>query len=230
METEFPISMRELAYLKGEKLSNGDLFTLSRGGGVVFNRNDWLVELSKSKKILHMGCADHIELIKRKRSQGTYLHDLLVRNASHVVGLDTNSEALEAMKELGIDDLYLIRDFDCQQEFDFLFVPDVIEHVANVGEFLHELKKYKVNRWVFTTPNSYRLTNRNQFRSELINTDHRYWFSPYTLAKSLYENGYQIESFILTDNLSWRRPISRFLKYKYPLCRDGLAVVAYPVE
>ena len=177
-----------------------------------------------------MGCADHIDLIIKKRSMGTYLHDLLIQNASHVIGLDTNSNSLEEMRKIGIEDIFLIDDYQSDEVFDYLFIPDVIEHVPNVSDFLQSLKKYKVRHWVFTTPNAFRLRNRSQFRSEFINTDHRYWFSPYTLAKCLYENGYKIDYFCLTDNLSWKKPISSLLKYMFPLCRDGLAVVAYPVE
>jgi 2-polyprenyl-3-methyl-5-hydroxy-6-metoxy-1,4-benzoquinol methylase len=224
--SNFVIDQATESYLRGEKISNGEFFPVIGRGGVR-SRNDWLKELTASKKIIHLGCGDHIDLIELKRKNGSYLHDILVENCSRVVGIDPNREALERMALLGIEDLYHPDEFKLLEEFDYMLVTDVIEHINNIGEFLSSIKSYNVTKWVFTTPNGYRLHNRTQFSSEHINTDHRYWFSPYTLVKTLYENGFYIEKVNMTDTINWRNPVTSFLKWRYPLCRDGIAVVAY---
>lgn len=209
-------------YLLGNELSNGHYFEVYKNE--LHERNNLLVKLVSRKKILHLGCADHISLIAEKRKTGRYLHDLLVKSASLVVGADINQSALDEMRKFGIENLYHVNDIPEDIKFDLILVPDVIEHLGNVNEFLAGLEKYK-SPIVITTPNAYRLANRFQLRAELVNTDHKYWFSPYTLAKSIYDAGYEVEKFYYTDALSLRSPIKSLLNLIYPLTRDGLVVV-----
>lgn len=211
-------------YLTGEIISNGHCFKIRKAPLV--SRDHLLVSISKNKRVIHLGCADHIELINEKRKLGKYLHDLLLESSDRLVGVDTNVSALEEMKNNGFTDLYVDTEFPRNDRYDVLLVPDVIEHVPNVSSFLIDLHSYNVELVVITTPNSYRLMNRLQFGGELINTDHRYWFSPYTLSKVLYENGFNVDKLIYTDTLAYKNPIQSYLKWMYPLCRDGLAVIA----
>jgi hypothetical protein len=211
-------------YLNGTVISNAGRFSVDRSP--VISREHLLVSLTKNKSVIHLGCADHIDLINEKRRSGRYLHDLVTASASRVVGIDTNAAALEQMRRIGITDLYAPGDFKDHGRFDVLLVPDVIEHVPNVAKFLTGLRAYNVEEWIITSPNAFRLANRRLFSQEIINTDHRYWFSPYTLTKVLYESGFAIRGFYYTDQLSYRHPISSYLKWRYPLCRDGLAVTA----
>ena len=211
-------------FLLGDSLSNGAVFSVERSP--LISRNDLLVGLVRGKSVLHLGCADHTSLIRKKRRQGTYLHDLLSGSASSLAGADVNGEALAEMRGLGIDNLYHVSDLPVDAHYDLLVVPDVIEHVGDVAEFLRGLRRFSCKEVVITTPNAFRLRNRRLFSSELVNTDHRYWFSPYTLSKSIYENGFQIKEFYYTDSpVAWKAPVKSYLRDRYPLCRDGLAVV-----
>ena len=215
-------------YLTGNDLSNGYFFSI--GHHRIVERNDLLTRMVKNKCILHLGCADHIDLIFKKKAQGIYLHDLLAKSAKRCFGADTNTKALHKMKLLGIKDLYQPNRIPDDIYFDITLVPDVIEHIPNVHTFLQNLKKIRTKRFVITTPNAYRLRNRILLRNDLINTDHRYWFSPYTLSKTVYEAGFIIENFFYTDSLSFKNPIKSFLKWRYPICRDGLAIVIRPMN
>lgn len=210
-------------YLKGEVISNGAFFQIN--WNPPRERNTLLVSLVKDKRVLHMGCADHIELIEKKRKQGRYLHDLLGNSAEFLAGTDINRSALMAMAQAGMSDLYHVDDLPDNMYFDVLLVPDVIEHVGNVESFLKSLSEINARKIIITTPNAFRLQNRSLFKSELVNTDHKYWFSPYTLSKSIYDAGYHIEKYYYTDKLCWWQPIRSFLKWRFPLCRDGLTVV-----
>jgi hypothetical protein len=229
----FQINSTTLDYLSGQKLSNGHFFSYSedsklfskKKGSKVATREQIILDLCRGKKVLHLGCADHPKLIKQKLENERYLHKLLDSVCEQLVGLDVNSEALEAMRGFGFVNVMTPAEFDHSAEFDLLLIPDVIEHLANVGDFLSHLRMYKAKHVVITTPNCYRLRNRLQFNGELVNTDHRYWFSPYTLAKSLFEGGLVIEGLAFTDSISWCHPLRSLLKIRFPLIRDGLLAV-----
>lgn len=213
-------------FLAGNVLSDSEHFSFPDAAhGDVIPRNELLVRLCKGKRVLHLGCADHPGLIERRRAQGDYLHDLLAASCSRLVGADTNDEGLNLMRTMGIADVYAVDEVP-DEPWDIVLVPDVIEHVGNVEAFLQSLDQYDANRFIFTTPNAFALSRRKWLRCEAINTDHRYWFSPYTLAKSLYGGGFVVDAFWFTGGATWRHPLRSLLKHRYPLCREGLAVVA----
>lgn len=94
--------MRE--YLSGEQFSNGYECRLERNRPM--ERIERLVELTRGKTVLHIGCADHLPLIDSKIAEGRYLHQCLVDNCAKVVGIDLNTEAIDHMKSLGFTDVY----------------------------------------------------------------------------------------------------------------------------
>lgn len=218
------IDKKAVEYLSGCKFSNGEKFHVGRAG--LISRNKLIMNIARGKKVLHIGCADHVPLIEKKRAEGRYLHDLVGSEASALIGADINHEAIEKMREYGFRSVYHLDEVHREEKFDLLLVPDVIEHVPNVGAFLESLTEFCFDELLITTPNAYRLRNRILFRQELINTDHRCWFSAYTLAKTVFESNFRVKEIFYTDVLSKRAPIRSFLKWKYPLCRDGLALLA----
>lgn len=213
------------AFLSGREFSSGHRFQIGRARRE--GRNDLITRLARGRRVLHVGCADHAPLIEEKRKQGTYLHDALTQVAEHVVGLDTNEAALEDMRRLGLTGLYHPSYLPSDLAFDLIVAADVIEHVGDVDSFLRSLHVHDCEILV-TTPNALRMANRLSWRSELVNTDHRYWFSPYTLSKAIREAGYEVTNVSYTDDFPRRQPLRSALKAKFPLCRDGLAVRARP--
>ena len=118
---------------------------------------------------------------------------------------------------------------DLAQRFDLCLLADVVEHVGDVVSFLREMRRYRFDELVVVTPNLFRLRN---FWSagEVVNTDHRYWFSPYTLSKVLVDAGYTPLSMELLhgDHLSWRgAAMARLLDFA-PKYRDTLLIRARP--
>ena len=106
--------------------------------------------------------------------------------------------------KFNIDNLYCV---DIQNEklpkqvskenFDVLLISDVIEHIGDPLTFLIDIKKIfngKVSSIILTTPNAFRIENfMNALRNkEIINTDHKFWFSQYTLSKLAVDAGYKI--------------------------------------
>ena len=61
---------------------------------------------------------------------------------------------------------------------------------------LHQNYRSISKELIITVPNALKKTNRkNGTHFELINTDHRFWFTPYTLAKNLTTAGFKINWF-----------------------------------
>jgi 2-polyprenyl-3-methyl-5-hydroxy-6-metoxy-1,4-benzoquinol methylase len=208
-------------YLSGAEFSNGRHFSIPASPPI--ERDALLVEMARGKRVLHVGCADHLEIIDRKIADGRYLHAQLERSAASLIGCDTNERSMAHMRAKGFRDLFLPQDVP-EQAFDVVLVPDVIEHVPNVGSFLGELKRYRAGSYVITTPNAFRFMNRLYLTSELVNSDHRYWFSPYTLARVCVDAGFRIRQMRYTDTIARRNLVRRFFTRRYPLTRNGLAI------
>jgi hypothetical protein len=213
------------SFLAGRTFSNSGEFRVGRAP--LLYRDALISDLCKGKVVMHLGCADHLELIQGKRANGTYLHDQLTAVSARVVGVDTNADALEEMRRAGIDDLYQPEDLPADIEFDLVVAPDVIEHVGNVEDFLRYAGSFGCPVLV-TTPNALRMSNRTRFRSELVNTDHRYWFSPYTLARSLVAAGFRVDEFYYTGGFARRKPLRSLGRLLYPLSREGIGILATP--
>lgn len=213
-------------YLDGAELTDVGLFAFpGPHDNEIIGRNDLLARLCSGKSVLHVGCADHVEIIARRRADGTYLHDVLLGCSREVVGVDTNSEALNVMRSLGIKDVYTPDKLPARS-WDVVLVPDVIEHVGNVAQFLADLGEIHADQFVFTTPNVFALSNRKRFSVEANNSDHRYWFSPYTLARTLHGGGFRVTETLFTGDATRWHPLRYWLKRRYPLCRSGLVAIA----
>lgn len=213
------------SYLSGRTFSNSGEFRIGRTP--LIDRVTLITDLARGKRVMHLGCADHLPLIQQKRADGSYLHDRIADVSQHLVGVDTNAAALGEMRAAGIDNLYLPEDVPADLELDLVVAPDVIEHVGNVEDFLKYAGSFGCPVLI-TTPNALRMENRTRFRSELVNTDHRYWFSPYTLARSVVAAGFTIDECYYTGGFAKRTPLRSLARMYFPVSRDGLAILATP--
>jgi 2-polyprenyl-3-methyl-5-hydroxy-6-metoxy-1,4-benzoquinol methylase len=212
-------------HLSGVTFSNGHLFSLGNSGRAA-RRFERLVEICRGKRVLHVGCCDHLPLIATKVQQGVYLHQHLCRVASHCVGVDTHQAGVAMLRDLGFPEVYQPDDTP-DQSFDVCLLADVIEHVGDVVSFLRSMRRYRFKQLVVATPNAFRLRNFLSM-GELINTDHRYWFSPYTLCKVLTDAGYEPQQLELchSDHISWRGAALARLLDGLPKYRDTLLATA----
>lgn len=215
-----------LGHLSGKTFSNGYRFDLGNAGRAS-RRSERLVEICHDQRVLHVGCCDHLELIRAKVAQGIYLHQNLCGAASRCVGMDTNSDGVALLHEIGFPDVHLPDDVP-DEEFDICLLADVIEHVGDVVAFLRSMRRYRFRRLVIATPNAFRLRN---FLScgEIINTDHRYWFSPYTLCKVLVDAGFEPNRVELChgDHVTARGALFAWVLDRTPKYRDTLLVTAF---
>lgn len=166
---------------------------------------NFLKELALHKNVIHIGAVDHQDSIDRKIQKGNWLHQHFMEVADKCVGIDINQEGIEYLKShYGIQNIYcadILKDslsFLDEQNWDIAFLPDVLEHIPDVFSFLqklHERLKNKCEYFCLTVPNAFCLRNIvNAFKGiEKINSDHKYWFTPYTIGKLMAQAGFEVQ-------------------------------------
>ena len=225
-------------YLSGKKFDNYvELKIPVENKNVLESRNSLLKRLVKGKKIIHVGCVDHMEIIDEKIRIGEWVHQILDESASRCLGIDIFAPGIEYMKtKLGYSDVLchdLIADppsdVILNEQWDYILLGEILEHVDNPVQFLSAIKsKYGtvIKKIIVTVPNAFNLNNfRKVFKDiEHINSDHRYWFTPYTLSKVYTMAGVRPEKVYtcLFMEPNTRGTISKMALKRYPLLRDSL--------
>ncbi|MEY4100619.1 MAG: hypothetical protein RL300_1790 [Pseudomonadota bacterium] len=193
--------MNQIArYLSGESFSD-DLAFQPQIIGHSQPRGDVLVQQVAGRRVLHVGFADHVPLIASRVADGSWLHARLSKSAAVCMGIDINPLAVATAKGLGFDNVHELDIFADQAraqlsdwQIDLVLVPDVIEHLPDPAAFLRRLVSCLPEaEYVVTVPNGLSLRNMMNGMAgvERINTDHRAWFSPFTLLKVLADAGLQ---------------------------------------
>ncbi len=196
------IEKKILPFISGEKFSDSLKVEINE----LFEETTRISLLKKTathKKIIHVGCVDHLPLIESKITNNIWMHGQLSEAASTIIGVDINKEGIDYLQlkldinnvvcaDITTDDIPEING----QKWDYLILGEVIEHVDNPVYFLQAIReKYKniVNEIIITAPNilvKNRVLNMSKNSAEQINSDHKYWFSPYTLSKIISQAGY----------------------------------------
>lgn len=172
-------------------------------------RPNVIFDIVENKKVLHLGCTDHLSILKNKLEHGAYLHRQLSYVAEKCLGIDINSKAVNFLKSEGIHNI-IISDITepgnekiTQEDWDYLLMAEVLEHINDPVAFLKAIKnnyKNNIRGIIITVPNAFGLIHLsyplNQ-GTESINSDYRYWFTPYTLCKVVYEAGFIIDDLIM---------------------------------
>lgn len=194
----------DLLYLSGKKFSNG--YELRLTNNILLDRLHQTLQIVKGKNVLHIGCCDHIPLIEEKIKKNKWLHGLLDANCKRVIGIDINKDAVDyvnerkfAKEKVFCSDISKSGGLKCipDIDYDYILLGEILEHVDNPVEFLsslvsnvQELSCFKNVQYIITVPNAYALRKGiNRKRIECINSDHRYWFTPYTIAKVMIRAG-----------------------------------------
>lgn len=225
-------------YVRDDQFSVGKSFSLQRDASSSRDRLEVLEEIARSRRVIHFGFADHLSLISRKRESNTWLHDRLRACSEACAGLDINREAVDHItRHFGVDDCHV---FDLLTDevpeevrtraWDFVLMGEILEHTDNPVEFLGCIRnKFQgiADKLVVTVPNGLSAENvafalRNR---EVINTDHRYWFSPFTLAKVGCRAGLPLNDLWTCGSTSGRGILYRALVRFVPMMRETVVAV-----
>lgn len=224
-----------LPFLAGDEFSSGLRVRLSGAKRQCRTRIEELLLLCDAKRVLHVGFADHTSLIEEKARRGMWLHGLLLKRAARCVGVDINPEAIAYCRDtLRIRDVFqhdVLKDEPldviASEYFDVALLGEVLEHLKDPVGFLDALRtKYgqRLDKVVITVPNAFDLSNFVHARHsiEFINTDHRFWFTPYTLAKVASDAGFvPVEFFYPHENYA-ERWLYGALRRRYPMLRETI--------
>ena len=208
------------------------------------DRINHLVELCRGRRVLHLGCCDHPPLVPDKIREGTWLHGQLTEASAECLGVDIDREAVEFVKrETGFNNIWVADLSVAAPEpvlsgpaWDLLVAGEIVEHLDNPVDFLSRVHRNLRNyckEILVTVPNAFSLQNflGATRHVESINSDHRYWFTPYTLAKVLTRSGYRPTAFDHVSHGSITpRGIRSWLRVqilrKYPSLRQTLVMSA----
>jgi len=233
-----------IQYLTGEKFSSGCYFQL-KGEFNERSRLTYMQKVVRNATVLHIGCVDHTpEKVKRKLKRGIWLHKLLMDSASLCAGVDINEPGIKFLSgEMNLPDVYcgdiLTDDIPGvnDREWDYVVLGEILEHVDNPVQFMKILRQrpgLEKATFLITVPNAFHYKNFKKAlkQYEDINSDHRYWFTPYTLSKVLVRAGYNVDEIELTQDQAFTlsRPVPYFLLNRYPLLRAKVVALATPAQ
>lgn len=182
------------------------------------DRKSEVIEVLKEihcENVIHVGACGHLNSIKKQLERGVWFHDRICSNFKNVIGTDINEEAVDYLAGIGkkrlyskdatVDGAFLKEELGKNAEKgEFaVLLPEVLEHIENPIEFLKELKDtFGGYHIIITVPNAFGtwvITNVLKHNYETINSDHKYWFTPFTLLKIAAMAGIEIEELRFCD-------------------------------
>lgn len=230
---------KDIPYISGQEFSDGFLFDIYQTK--VIDRLEIIDTLIAGKKILHVGCVDHPLTSSRLKSD-RWLHGRLTKLSSQCLGIDINREGLEFLSsKFNVDNVCYVDLTDpnlsskiTSVEWDYVVFGEILEHVDNPVEFLQAFRQnygQYCKQVILTVPNAFRFGNilsalKNK---EFINSDHRYWFSPFTICKVMHQSGIPVQEVHLckfSDHSGWKGFLRDWILSRYPLFSEDILVIA----
>jgi hypothetical protein len=238
------ISKEIREYLVGNKFDSYVKFkpVYYKDDFVLINRQDYLMRVLKGKKVIHVGCIDHVEMIREKIKNNEWLHSEINKVADKVLGVDINQAGIEFVK----DTFNIANIINCDltsvenkaqeiisEKWDYILLGEILEHVDNPVLFLQQLKRNyggHIKRIIITVPNAFYLRNIEAVlfkKYEQVNSDHRYWFTPYTLAKVMFMAGIEVEDFSchIMGDIASRGFFHKIIYRNFPMLRTGIVMM-----
>ena len=160
--------------------------------------------LCEGGRVLHIGCADW-----PITNPDSSLHLALEPWCAKLDGFDIHAEALAALAPYTKGRLFS-RFEDIADEYDVVLVPEVMEHVASVEEFLTNLSSLKTDCYLITVPDAYQCRQRHfeyaddsETFLEAVHPDHNCWYTPFTFSNTLSKyTSWKMEKMWFFNNIS----------------------------
>jgi hypothetical protein len=150
------------------------------------NRFDVFRQICANRRVLHVGCVDW-----PITSLESSLHLFLDQHCAALDGFDVHDDAFAVMQPHLKGRLFSSWE-QVQDEYDLVLVPEVLEHVPNVAEFLAAIGRVRAPHVVLTVPDAYQCFRRHfdydpetKTFVEVVHPDHNNWYTPFTLSNTL---------------------------------------------
>jgi SAM-dependent methyltransferase len=172
---------------------------------LVGDRGTWIQQLcarTAPGEVAHIGCTDSPYTAERLAAQAL-LHQQLVKVAP-VTGFDIEAGALEALSRALPKERFVLADVAAgipeveRGRYQLVVAGEVLEHVPDANAFLLGCRELAASdgRICVTVPNacSPKIGLRALAGREMIHPDHRTYYGPRTLARTLRGAGFEPES------------------------------------
>lgn len=229
-----------LAWLAGHGFSAAGHVRIGKFERNIPSRIDYICKKMAGRSVVHLGCCDHLPLVKNKIASGQWIHGQITSVASRCLGVDINGEAIATIaKNYGYSNIVcadLTKEVPTELKsstWDVLLLGEILEHIDDPVIFLRALRQTchpYVDTLMITVPNALSAINHKYALRgiERINTDHRYWFTPFTLAKVLGQAGFTIQAFRFVSYFPMKNSnVVKFIRLRlHPPLRDCLVMIA----
>ena len=175
------------SYFKAKNYKNFDEFWVQKVKVEdIDNRLEFFIDTCRNKNILHFGCTDWPIFRPEKN-----LHIQLSKVTKQLHGFDIDIEGIENLKKYVDQEYFSDYTNITKYKYDVCLVPETIEHVDNVKDFLVNLSKVNANKFLITAPNCFTEVHLNRnyrgedYFVEVVHPDHNCWYSPYTLKNQI---------------------------------------------
>ena len=142
-----------LSYIEGEEFSP-DLLLICLPSEPHNSRQDTICEIVHGKKVLHIGCTDHLPIIDEKIKSGRHLHTALLE-VCEKVGVDIDTDSIKHLiQNYNMSDIYNIDLVTTPKEknplvddapFDFAIMGEIVEHLDNLYNFSQNCEQNTVD-------------------------------------------------------------------------------------
>jgi SAM-dependent methyltransferase len=168
---------------------------------LVRDRHAWLEQLAArtAGEVAHLGCADS-PYTDDLLAAGVLLHSKLIRVAQ-VTGFDLDTAGLETLRRQFPDERFVDSDITAgvavqdEGRYELVIAGEVLEHVPDADLFLRATVRLLKpgGRLCVTVPNACcpKIGLRSLAGRESVHPDHRVYYGPRTLTRTLWGAGFQ---------------------------------------
>lgn len=153
---------------------------------------DIIAPLVKNRKTLDLGVVDS-RLARAKTSERlskkspSLLYRRICKINPDTLGIDIDQDGINILEEQGFKATTAnVMTMDLSEQFDTIVAGEIIEHLSNPGQFLHNMRRHlkPEGTLVITTPNPFYCRQALKiwrYKRPRVHEEHTCWFDPITL-------------------------------------------------